>query len=99
MITYMFFVTWTVFLLIGFGAAFQFDFFLDNNFGTYFFLLELFGLTLVPLSFLVSTFLKKSSSASMFYCFHLVFLNSDRSLPPKQLAWASLFLWLDSSFS
>lgn len=64
MITYVFFATWTVLLLCAFGAAFQFDFFLDNNFGTYFILLELFALSLVPLSFLTSTLLKKSSSAS-----------------------------------
>lgn len=63
MITYVFFATWTVLLLCAFGAAFQFDFFLDNNFGTYFILLELFALSLVPLSFLTSTLLKKSSSA------------------------------------
>jgi hypothetical protein len=60
----MFYVTWTVLLLCAFGAAFQFDFFLDNNFGTYFILLELFALSLVTLSILTSTILKKASSAS-----------------------------------
>jgi len=66
MITYIFLQTWTVLFLIAFGAAFQFSFFLDNNFGTYFFLIELSALSLIPASFLASVFVKKSAGASTF---------------------------------
>lgn len=51
-------------VLIAAGAALQFTFFLENSFGLYFFLLWLFGLSLVGLTFLVSTLVKKASNAT-----------------------------------
>eukprot|EP01114_Cavostelium_apophysatum_P009754 TRINITY_DN2300_c0_g1_i1.p1 TRINITY_DN2300_c0_g1~~TRINITY_DN2300_c0_g1_i1.p1 ORF type:complete len:1800 (+),score=493.64 TRINITY_DN2300_c0_g1_i1:225-5624(+) len=58
------YMTLTVFVLIAAGAAFQFNFFLKNDFGLYFFTLWLFGFTTVSMSFLVSTIVKKSSNAT-----------------------------------
>eukprot|EP01114_Cavostelium_apophysatum_P020991 TRINITY_DN7191_c0_g1_i5.p1 TRINITY_DN7191_c0_g1~~TRINITY_DN7191_c0_g1_i5.p1 ORF type:complete len:1762 (+),score=405.22 TRINITY_DN7191_c0_g1_i5:86-5371(+) len=58
-----FFNTATVFEIIVVGCIFQFDFFLKNSFGLYFFLLELFSFTLISLAVVVSTVVKKSNAA------------------------------------
>jgi hypothetical protein len=54
----------SVFALIISGCIFQFNFFLKNAFGLYFFTLELFALSLIPLAFLVSAIVKKASNAT-----------------------------------
>ena len=51
--------TVSVAAIIIFGAILQFDFFLKNDFLTYFLLLELFALSLVPLVILISTMLSR----------------------------------------
>ncbi|GAB4824042.1 hypothetical protein N2152v2_011088 [Parachlorella kessleri] len=68
-----FWLSWLVFevlaavvftlVLIGFGAAFQFQFFLINSFGLVFVLFFLFQIAMVSVSFMLSTFLQKGSSA------------------------------------
>ncbi|KAI3970659.1 hypothetical protein MKX01_024306 [Papaver californicum] len=47
-----------------FGMMFQFDFFLNNNFGVLFFVFFLFQINMVGLAFLISTFISKASSAT-----------------------------------
>ena len=42
----------------------QFNFFLNNNFGTYFLTFWLFGLTLVPLGFVINAIVRKSNSSA-----------------------------------
>jgi hypothetical protein len=64
MVTYVFHMTWSTFLLVAFGAAFQFDLFINNAFGTYFLVVWLFSLTLIPMAFWLSTTLKSTTSAS-----------------------------------
>jgi len=56
--------TATVMILIVFGCIFQFHFFLKNAFGLYFFLMELFALSLVSMTFLISTIVKKASNST-----------------------------------
>lgn len=51
-------------LLCGAGAAFQFGFFLNNDFLTYFLLFFLFGISMVPVAFVVSTLLDSASTAT-----------------------------------
>jgi ABC-type Na+ transport system ATPase subunit NatA len=51
-------------LLCAAGAAFQFKFFLTNDFLTYFILFILFGVSMIPLSFVVSTLLDTSATAT-----------------------------------
>lgn len=63
-ITLSVFSTATVFVLIITGAIFQFNFFLKNAFGLYFFLMEFFALSLVSLTFLISTFVRKAAQAT-----------------------------------
>lgn len=63
-ITLLIFSTWTVLSVIAFGCIFQFNFFLKNAFGLYFFLLFLFALTLIPLGFLISALVKKANQAT-----------------------------------
>ncbi len=53
----------TVFILIITGCAFQMDFFLKNAFGLYFFLLLFFAISMIAMTALISTLVKKSSSA------------------------------------
>ncbi|PRP80817.1 ABC transporter A family member 2 isoform 2 [Planoprotostelium fungivorum] len=59
------YVTISVFVLIVSGCIFQFNFFLKNNFGLYFLLMELFGISMVTLTFLVSTFVKRASDSTL----------------------------------
>ncbi|KMZ69207.1 ABC transporter A family member 2 [Zostera marina] len=47
-----------------FGMMFQFDFFLNNNFGVLFFVFFLFQLNMLGFAFMISTFISKSSSAT-----------------------------------
>lgn len=64
MLTYIIHMTWSVLLLVAFGAAFQFELFINNNFGTYFLVLWLFSLTLIPMAFWISTILKSTNASS-----------------------------------
>lgn len=57
----------TALLLIIAGLIFQFDFFLKNDFGTYFFLFFLFGLSMVSLAMLLSMFLSKARTGNITY--------------------------------
>eukprot|EP01117_Protostelium_nocturnum_P005730 TRINITY_DN2068_c0_g1_i1.p1 TRINITY_DN2068_c0_g1~~TRINITY_DN2068_c0_g1_i1.p1 ORF type:complete len:1746 (+),score=587.77 TRINITY_DN2068_c0_g1_i1:107-5344(+) len=59
------FTTISVLVLIISGCIFQFKFFLQNDFGLYFLLLWLFGLTMVSMTFLVSTFVRKATSSTL----------------------------------
>jgi ABC-type multidrug transport system ATPase subunit/phosphodiesterase/alkaline phosphatase D-like protein len=51
-------------ILIAAGAAFQFRFFLYNDFATYFLLFWLFSVSLVPLACFMSAFVKQSRTAA-----------------------------------
>lgn len=51
-------------LLILAGVIFRFEFFLKNDFLAYFYLFVLFSIAMVPLAFLVSTLLDKTSTAT-----------------------------------
>lgn len=51
-------------VLITAGCILQFDFFLHNDFGLYFFLLWFFALSLVTLTMLVSAFLRRASQST-----------------------------------
>ena len=51
-------------LLILAGAIFQFNFFLKNDFGTYFFLFLLFGFSMVAFAIFLSLFLSKARTAT-----------------------------------
>lgn len=64
-------------LLVLFGMMFQFDFFINNNFGILFFLFFLFQLNMIGLAFMVSTFVSKSTSATNvgFFVFIIGFLT------------------------
>ncbi|KFM23420.1 ABC transporter A family member 2 [Auxenochlorella protothecoides] len=53
-------------LIIGFGAAFQFDFFLNNSFGVLFLVFFLFQWAMTSTAFLFSTFISKATSAVYF---------------------------------
>ena len=59
----------SVLVLVVSGYIFQFDFFLKNDFGTFFFLFLLFGIAMVPAAFFVTTLVKKSQNASKCLCF------------------------------
>jgi ABC-type multidrug transport system fused ATPase/permease subunit len=63
-VTLLTFSSASVFILITSGCLFQFDFFLQNDFGLYFVLLYLFALSMVAMTFLISTFVKKADSAT-----------------------------------
>lgn len=52
------------FLLVLAGLIFQFDFFLKNDFGTYFFLFVLFGISMVPLTMFLSLFVSQTRTAT-----------------------------------
>ncbi|KAL6073552.1 ABC transporter, ATPbinding domain containing protein [Balamuthia mandrillaris] len=56
--------TLTVFILIISALIFDFDFFIKNDFGTYFLLMWLFALTLIPFSFLISTLVRRAKQAT-----------------------------------
>jgi ABC-type multidrug transport system ATPase subunit len=64
-------------LLVLFGMMFQFNFFINNNFGILFFLFFLFQLNMIGLAFMVSTFVSKSTSATNvgFFVFIIGFLT------------------------
>ena len=83
--------TISVMVLIISGYIFQFEFFLKNDFGTFFFVFILFGVSMVPAAFFISTLVKKSQNASIFktfICFVFIFLNL------SYLRWDLLFfLW------
>ncbi|KAF1870845.1 hypothetical protein Lal_00030155 [Lupinus albus] len=51
-------------LIVLFGMMFQFPFFLKNSFGILFFLFFLFELSMTGLAFMLSAFIRKSSSAT-----------------------------------
>jgi hypothetical protein len=51
-------------ILIISGCIFQFDFFLKNAFGLYFFLLELFALSMIAMTFLISALVRKASAST-----------------------------------
>lgn len=53
-------------ILIVSGYIFQFNFFLKNDFGTFFLSFMLFAWALVPFTFFISTFLRESRSATIF---------------------------------
>jgi hypothetical protein len=65
-VTLAFWNTVTVLGLIATGCALQIRLFLNNAFGLYFFLLELFALNLIPIAFLFSALLRKSHLAVSF---------------------------------
>jgi len=54
----------TTFLLIAFGAAFQFEFYLSTAFGNYFLTFWIFSIALICWAFLFSTFTPKSSQVN-----------------------------------
>ncbi|GJQ09738.1 hypothetical protein GpartN1_g1529.t1 [Galdieria partita] len=54
----------TSFLLIAFGAAFQFEFYLSTAFGNYFLTFWIFSMALICWAFLFSTFTPKSSQVN-----------------------------------
>uniref|UniRef100_J3MSS8 ABC transporter domain-containing protein n=1 Tax=Oryza brachyantha TaxID=4533 RepID=J3MSS8_ORYBR len=64
-------LTWEAFvtllsalLTVLFGMMFQFDFFLNNNFGILFLLFFLFQLNMLSFAFMISTFVTKAASAT-----------------------------------
>jgi len=57
--------TITCLVLIISGCIFQFDLFLKNNFFVYFFFLWEFSMTMVPIGFIVSTFLHEARSVTI----------------------------------
>ncbi|KAJ5080784.1 intein-containing abc transporter a family member 1-related precursor [Anaeramoeba ignava] len=67
----------SIFLQIATGAMFQFEFFLENAFGTYFFLFFLFGLTTISLAFFFTSILGKTKTTTtvgfvMFFFFTIL---------------------------
>eukprot|EP01113_Clastostelium_recurvatum_P005090 TRINITY_DN1226_c0_g1_i1.p1 TRINITY_DN1226_c0_g1~~TRINITY_DN1226_c0_g1_i1.p1 ORF type:complete len:879 (-),score=247.94 TRINITY_DN1226_c0_g1_i1:81-2717(-) len=63
-VTNTIFNTLSVLVLIISGYIFQFDFFLKNDFGTFFFLFFLFGLAMVPIVFVLSTLVSRANTAT-----------------------------------
>eukprot|EP00871_Galdieria_phlegrea_P003781 jgi/Galph1/4403/GphlegSOOS_G3101.1 len=63
-ITFLVSMTLTTFLLIAFGAAFQFNFYLTTSFGDYFLTFWIFSMALICWTFLFSTFTPKSSQVN-----------------------------------
>ncbi|KAK1298423.1 ABC transporter A family member 2 [Acorus calamus] len=68
---WMSWLTWEAFLTLLsslfsllFGMMFQFDFFLNNNFGVLFLVFFLFQFNMIGFAFMISTFISKSSSAT-----------------------------------
>ena len=76
-------------VLVTSGAACQFNFFLKNNFGTYFFLFLLFGISITATSFMISTLVQKSRVASS----DCLFFSS----PPPFLTFLFLVFMNDTS--
>ncbi|KAH1254766.1 ABC transporter A family member 2 [Glycine max] len=64
-------------LIVLFGMMFQFRFFLDNSFVVLFFFFFLFELSMTGLAFMISAFIRKSSSATTvgFYIFIVGFVT------------------------
>lgn len=65
----------------------QFNFFLHNNFGTYFLTFWLFGMTLIPLGFVITAIVRKANSAAavgflvFLFSFVLLILGGSVYLP------------------
>lgn len=73
-------ITWEAFMsfivawvTVGFGAAVQLDFFLENSVGNTFFALFLFQLAMLGFAFMLAAFLRKSSTAIILgFCIFIV---------------------------
>ncbi|KAK1311874.1 ABC transporter A family member 2 [Acorus calamus] len=105
---WMSWLTWEAFLTllsslfsVLFGMMFQFDFFLNNNFGVLFLVFFLFQFNMIGFAFMISTFISKSSSATTvgFSVFIIGFLTQDdiyKWLISTFFLWFFLAIYLDN---
>ncbi|EGG25152.1 hypothetical protein DFA_03400 [Cavenderia fasciculata] len=84
-LTYSVFIILNVFLLIASGFIFQFTFFKRNDFGTYFFLFLLFGMSIICFGFFLSACLRKSQAATFIGFFLFILFSILQAFIPNLL--------------
>ncbi|KYR02307.1 ABC transporter A family protein [Tieghemostelium lacteum] len=84
-ITYFVFITLDVLVLIASGSMFQFKFFTKNDFGTYFVLFLLFGISIMCLAFFLSSLLSKSHAATFIGFFLFILFSILQAFIPNML--------------
>eukprot|EP01132_Coremiostelium_polycephalum_P005371 gene5371-6702_t len=84
-VTYTFFILMDVLVLIATGFIVQFQFFIKNDFGTYFFLFILFGLSIICFAFFLSSLLRKSHTATFLGFFLFILFSILQAFIPDLL--------------